>query len=299
MIISLCLDIAGSNREAGSLTVYREQAATIDAAEPDLVILAGEAGGAMVPPSIEALVSSAWITDVLKNACVVVGLPAVQSIPFHVARALSAVDFLSAGRAGWMPIVNDIARFDESYGTNFADAGLEVVARSDDFVQATQALWDSWDDDALILNKESGEYLDSAKVRRVDYRGPFYRTMGPLNAARPPQGYPILVRDADMEKGSTVATDIMIGSADALATEGNATRKLLRVDASDAGALTTAKNTVVAGKADGIHLAGPSALQALIALRSEIPAVVGSGKTARQAFGLNRPTNAFADGVVV
>jgi hypothetical protein len=298
MILSVCFDTSHTRQDTDSLSVFRERAAAVDAAMPDLVILAAEASeGVITPPAVEALVDSAWITGVIKNACVVAGLPAVHAVPFHVARALSAVDFLSAGRAGWMPITADIARFDASYATNLAGAGAEVVERTDDFVRATQALWDSWDDDALILNKTTGEYLDSKKVRRVDYNGPFYRTMGPLNAARPPQGYPVLVRDVDVVKGSSVAADVAIGSAEALAQERNVSRKLLRVDAGDQTALDAARDAVAAGKADGIHLCGHSALDALTALRTEFPAAVASGQTARQALGLDKPVNAFAEGV--
>ena len=155
-----------------------------------MLLAAEDASGRLAPPLLEALVDIAWITAVLKSPVVVAGLPGLHGVPFHVARALSAADFLSTGRAGWMPLLGGAARLDKAYGSTAAAIPEAACARVDDFIRATRALWDSWDDDALILDKDSGRYLDSTKVRRVDYRGPFFSTKGPLNAARPPEGHP-------------------------------------------------------------------------------------------------------------
>lgn len=293
MKLSLSLDLA----EIGEpLAAFKARAERIDEARPDFVLLASEdAAGNPVPPLLEALVNSAWITGVFKSACVVAGLPALHALPFHVSRALSAVDFLSAGRSGWMPLTGDIARFDMAYGTQLAriDAA-EVTARTDDLVRATQALWDSWDQDALVLDKASGVYLDSTKVRRVDYDGPFFKTMGPLNAARPLQGYPILVRDGDALRHSTVPCDVAIGSREGLAAS-EAPIKLLKVDGASGSALDGALAAVAAGEFDGIHLHG-----------ARVPEVLGTldrgqstaGQSTRDALGLAHPANPYAEGAV-
>lgn len=296
MKLSLSLDIAAIGAAGEPIASFKARAARIDQARPDFVILAREDDrGMLVPPQLEALVDSAWITGVLKSACVVAALPGLHAIPFHVSRALSAVDFLSAGRSGWMPLTSDAARFDTAYGTQLAQAHpAEVTARYDDFIRATQALWDSWDQDALILNKESGEYLDSTKVRRVGYMGPFFRTTGPLNAARPPQGYPVLVRDVDTVSDSTVPADVAIGSRETLA-GANAAIKLLKVDTASDSALDGALAAVAAGEFDGIHLYGPRTLEVLRTLDrgQEV-----TGATTREAMGLAHPANAYAQGAV-
>lgn len=291
MKLSLSLDIAPGE----PIAAFQARAARLDQAKPDFVILAGEdEAGTLVPPQLEALVDSAWITGLLRSACVVAGLPALHAIPFHVSRALSAVDFLSAGRSGWMPLTRDTERFDIAYGTQLSGIdAADATARYDDFIKATQALWDSWDDDAVVLEKASGVYLDSTKVRRVDYRGPFYRTMGPLNAARPLQGYPLLLRDTDAIAGSTVPADVAIGSRETLG-EATATIKLLKVDsASDAG-LDGALAAVAAGQFDGIHLYGSRMLEVLGTLdRGQ----ASNDATSRVALGLAHPANPFAAGV--
>lgn len=296
MKLSLSLDIAAIGGAGETTAAFRARAAHIDQSRPDFVILGREdAQGNLTPPHLEALVDSAWITGVLKSACVVAGLPALHAIPFHVSRALSAVDFLSGGRSGWMPLTGDAERFDIAYGTSLASISAdERIARYDDFIRATQALWDSWDDDALVLDKATGIYLDSTKVRRVDYRGPFFGTMGPLNAARPPQGYPLLLRDADAVTGSAIAADVAIGSREALA-GADASIKLLKVDTASDSALDGALAAVAAGEFDGVHLHGPRTVEVLGTLdRGQATAAA----TSRVALGLSHPANPFAEGAV-
>lgn len=296
MILSLSLDLSASGRKTEPKAALRARAEAIDAVSPDFVLLAGTDGdGVLRPPQIDALVEAAWITGVLRSACVVAGLPALHSVPFHVARALSAIDFLSGGRAGWMPLTGDVARFDAAYGTSFAASPDDWSARTDDFVGATQALLDSWDDDALILDKGKGQYLDSGKVRRVDYRGPYYRTMGPLNAARPPQGYPVLLRDVDALAGSAIQADVLIGTPRALLNE-TAPILLVKADCAVDGAVEAAVAMVDSGSCQGLHLYGPGAVEAAARLRRNREATPRAGKTSRAALGLAHPANPYSLG---
>lgn len=287
MYLSISLDLSSG---AESQQDYRARAAQIETLAPDLVLLAAEdASGTLAPPLLEALVDVAWITAILTTPVVVAGLPAVHGVPFHVARALSAADFLSAGRTGWLPLLGGGAQRDAAYGTAVAAIPAEACARADDFIRATRALWDSWDDDALILDKASGRYLDSTRVRRVDYRGAFFSTKGPLNAARPPQGHPLLVRDLTDRPSSSEFADIVIGTAAELETPGRHAIRLLRtLDEPDA-ALAAVRD----GVADGLHLAGPDALAMLTALRQGKRASIAM--TGRARFALPHPENPFTE----
>lgn len=296
MKLSLSLDLSASGPATEPKAALRARAEAIDALAPDFVVLAGEEeGGTLQPPQLEALVEAGWITGVLRSACVVAGVPALHAVPFHVARALSAIDFLSDGRAGWMPLTGGVERFDAAYGTSLASFPAEWSGRADDFVRATQALLDSWDDDALILDKADGRYLDSAKVRRVDYRGPFYRTMGPLNAARPPQGYPVLMRDADALPGSAVPADVLIGTPGALS-EAKAPIRLVKADAASDGSVAEAVEMVRSGACEGIHLFGRDAVEAARRLNREGTAKPTADETSRAAQGLAHPANPYSLG---
>jgi alkanesulfonate monooxygenase SsuD/methylene tetrahydromethanopterin reductase-like flavin-dependent oxidoreductase (luciferase family) len=143
-----------------------------EAAGLDLLVLGRE--GAL---PFDALVIAAWAAPRVSALGIIACVPASLSHPFHVARALSAIDFLSAGLSGWAPVAAG------------APAGM-----AEDLVRAAQALWDGWGADTLIIDKASGYYLDSSKVRVPNYKGPFFNVAGPVNAMRPPQGHPLLVR---------------------------------------------------------------------------------------------------------
>jgi alkanesulfonate monooxygenase SsuD/methylene tetrahydromethanopterin reductase-like flavin-dependent oxidoreductase (luciferase family) len=144
-----------------------------EAAGIDLLIL-----GCPVDLTFDALVFAAWAAPRTRRMHIVATVPAGRSHPFHVARALSAIDFLSAGRSGWCPVPAG------------APQGM-----AEDMVAAARSLWDGWGADTLIIDKASGRYLDSSKVHPSNYEGPFFRVAGPLNAMRPPQGHPLLVVD--------------------------------------------------------------------------------------------------------
>jgi alkanesulfonate monooxygenase SsuD/methylene tetrahydromethanopterin reductase-like flavin-dependent oxidoreductase (luciferase family) len=144
-----------------------------EAAGIDLLILGGPENLKFDP-----LVLAAWAAPRTRRMHIVATVPASLSHPFHVARALSAIDFLCEGRSGWCPVPAG------------APHGM-----AEDMVAAARSLWDGWGEDTLIIDKASGRYLDSSKVRASNYAGPFFRVAGPLNAMRPPQGHPLLVVD--------------------------------------------------------------------------------------------------------
>lgn len=165
-----------------TLAVPAQLAAVLDAADAaglDLLML-----GSAADRPFDAQVLAAWAAPRSRSIGIVATVPADNAHPFHVARALSAVDFLSGGRAGWSVV-----------------PGSAPQAQADDFVLAARALWDGWDADCLIIDQASGRYLDPAKVRVSNYEGSFYRIAGPVNAMRPPQGHLLLVSDVDAPLG--------------------------------------------------------------------------------------------------
>ncbi|AOJ71758.1 MULTISPECIES: LLM class flavin-dependent oxidoreductase [Burkholderia] len=125
--------------------------------------------------------------------------------PFNLARRFASLDHASAGRAGW----NIVTTADPGSARNF---GLDAVpdhaqryARAAEFVEIVKALWDSWDDDALVADKARGVFVDTAKVRPIAHRGAHFRVRGPLNLPRPPQGHPVLVQAGGSADGRAFA----------------------------------------------------------------------------------------------
>ncbi|WP_138754303.1 LLM class flavin-dependent oxidoreductase [Paenibacillus sinopodophylli] len=125
--------------------------------------------------------------------------------PFHVARKFASLDHISKGRAGW----NIVTSGSSVEANNFnKDTHLEHskrYERANEFLQVTTGLWDSWEDDALIIDRDSGTFADHHKVRSINHVGDSFKVRGPLNIPRSPQGYPVLVQAGSSEDGKEFA----------------------------------------------------------------------------------------------
>ena len=138
-----------------------------------------------------------------------IGLGATYSTtyytPFHVARTFATLDHLTGGRAAW----NVVTSVNDSEAQNFGFK--EVIAhdarydRADEFLEATTGLWDTWDDDALILDRDSGTFADPEKVRELGYDGKWFSVRGPLTVPRSPQGRPVLLQAGSSGRGRDFA----------------------------------------------------------------------------------------------
>ena len=127
--------------------------------------------------------------------------------PFHVARKFASLDHISKGRAGW----NIVTSGSEFEAKNFSrDSHLEHskrYERAKEFLQVTTGLWDSWEDDAIVINRSSGAFADNDKVREINHVGETFKVRGPLNIPRSPQGYPVLVQAGSSEDGKEFAAE--------------------------------------------------------------------------------------------
>ncbi|HET6662618.1 MAG TPA: LLM class flavin-dependent oxidoreductase, partial [Acidimicrobiales bacterium] len=138
-----------------------------------------------------------------------IGLGATYSTtyyaPFHVARTFATLDHLSGGRAAWNVVtsVNDAEA--QNYGVDAHLGHDERYDRADEFMEATTGLWDSWDDDALVLDRESGVFADPGKVHPLDHEGTWFRVRGPLTVPRSPQGRPVLLQAGSSGRGRDFA----------------------------------------------------------------------------------------------
>ncbi|SDD33555.1 alkanesulfonate monooxygenase [Bradyrhizobium brasilense] len=128
--------------------------------------------------------------------------------PYHLARTFASLDHLSNGRAGWN-IVTSGLRYE---APNFGDKELpehdKRYERAREFVDIVKGLWDTWEDDAFIRDKQSGIFVDTTKLHLPNHRGDYFSVRGPLNIARPPQGYPVLVQAGASEAGIKFAAEV-------------------------------------------------------------------------------------------
>jgi FMN-dependent oxidoreductase (nitrilotriacetate monooxygenase family) len=125
--------------------------------------------------------------------------------PWVVARRFASLDHLSQGRASWNVVTGSNPGDSQNFGLDHHPDRDERYARAEEFVTACKALWDSWDDDAFVERKETGQFLDSTRVRAADFTGQHLSVKGPLNIARAPQGRPVLFHAGQSEGGRRLA----------------------------------------------------------------------------------------------
>ncbi len=164
----------------------------------------------------EALTLAGWVAALTEKIGVVATVNTTYAHPFNVARATATLDHLSGGRIA----LNVVTGRDPEAAANFGrDAHWGTDQRFDsatEFTEIVHQLWDSWEDGALVAEKERGRFLDPGRVHRIDFRGEQFQVMGPLNITRPPQGQvPILTAgesERSKEYGARYA-DIRFGHA--------------------------------------------------------------------------------------
>nr|WP_159272718.1 LLM class flavin-dependent oxidoreductase [Variovorax boronicumulans] len=126
------------------------------------------------------------------------------SDPFTVARQFASLDLISGGRAGWNVVTTPL----EGSAKNYSRAHPEHALRyeiADEYLAVTQGLWDSWDDDAFVRDRESGRFFDRDKLHTLDHKGRFFQVAGPLNIQRSPQGQPVIFQAGSSDAGIGLA----------------------------------------------------------------------------------------------
>ncbi len=149
-----------------------------------------------------------------------IGLVATASTtfdePYHIARRFASLDHISGGRAGW----NIVTTSNPDAALNFGmDDHMEHDARyrrAREFHDVVTGLWDSWADDAWLRDQESGLFFDPARLHVLDHKGEHLSVRGPLNIARPVQGWPVIVQAGASEAGRQLAAEtaeVIFGSS--------------------------------------------------------------------------------------
>lgn len=128
--------------------------------------------------------------------------------PYHLARMFASLDHLSRGRAAWNIVTSGLKFEAANFGEEELPAHDTRYARAKEFVKVVKGLWDTWEDDAFIRDKQSGIFADTTKLHLLNHRGDYLSVRGPLNIARPPQGYPVLVQAGASDAGIEFAAEV-------------------------------------------------------------------------------------------
>ena len=196
---------------------YVEIAQTAERAKFDMIFLAD--GNATRAAHMDALSRSVQfvahfepltLLSALAMKTSRIGLVATASTtynePYHVARKFASLDHISHGRAGWTLVTSGQDAEAFNFGRPGAMAHHDRYQRAIEFAQVVKGLWDSWDDDAFLHDKESGLFFDPEKMHVLGHKGKLVSdVLGPLNVPRPPQGHPVIVQAGASDDGREVA----------------------------------------------------------------------------------------------
>ncbi|MGZ6229112.1 MAG: LLM class flavin-dependent oxidoreductase [Candidatus Binataceae bacterium] len=127
--------------------------------------------------------------------------------PYHIARRFASLDHLSNGRAGWNIVTTSNPDAALNFGLEEHMEHGERYRRAREFYDVVTGLWDSWADDAFIRDVESGVFMDPDKMHTLNHKGEFLSVKGPLNIARPVQGWPVIVQAGASESGKQLAAE--------------------------------------------------------------------------------------------
>jgi len=127
--------------------------------------------------------------------------------PFHIARRFASLDHISGGRAGWNIVTTSNPDAALNFGLEEHMEHGERYSRAREFYDVVTGLWDSFADDAFIRDAEQGFYFDPAKMHVLDHKGKYLSVRGPLNIARPIQGWPVIVQAGASESGRQLAAE--------------------------------------------------------------------------------------------
>lgn len=219
-VIVLALDGAGAHPAAWRLVQDRrrlyEPARLVDLARR------AEAGGATAvalddsfdPPQpergdlpfrLDALLSLAHVAAATSTIGLLATVTVTHTEPFHLSKNLATLDLVSDGRAAWRVRPSNSVEAAARFGRRGVDVADRLTEEAGEVVDVVRALWDSWEDDAVIRDQPTGRYIDRDKVHYVDFHGQWFDVRGPSITPRPPQGQPVVVIDANDQATSALA----------------------------------------------------------------------------------------------
>ena len=204
-----------------SFPFYRKQALKAEEGKFDLVFIAdglyiNEKSIPHFLNRFEPITILSALAAVTSKIGLVGTLSTSYSEPFTVSRQFASLDHISGGRAGWNVVTSPLEGSALNYGKTEHPSHDERYRIAEEYLEVAKGLWDSWEDDAFVRDKESGVFFDPAKMHRLNHKGRYFSVQGPLNIARSKQGQPVIFQAGSSESGKTLAAK----EADAVFTGG-------------------------------------------------------------------------------
>jgi len=193
-----------------SLSFYARQAAVAERGKFDFLFVADslsitEKSSPHYLNRFEPLTILSALGALTSNIGLVGTLTVSYSEPFNVARQFASLDHLSGGRAGWNVVTSWLGDTAANFSRTEHPAHVVRYRIAAEYLDVVQGLWDSWEDDAHVADKETGVFVDPQKLHRLDHRGEFFQVRGPLNIKRSRQGQPVIFQAGASEDGRNFA----------------------------------------------------------------------------------------------
>ena len=188
-------------------TYYKQLAQKAEKAKMDAIFLADRISTSPAAVEKGSLISFEPTTLLSAIAAVTerIGLIGTVSTsfnePYNVARRFTSLDFLSKGRAGWNIITSGTDSEAQNFNLDRIPNHTERYKKAKEFLEVTMKLWDSWEDEAILADKERGIFADKQKVHEIHHNGDSFKVRGPLNMPRSPQKRPVLVQAGSSQDG--------------------------------------------------------------------------------------------------
>jgi FMN-dependent oxidoreductase (nitrilotriacetate monooxygenase family) len=188
-------------------------------------------------PKLDPAVLVPYMAQVTKHLGLIPTLSVTEYPPFLLARLVNALDHTTEGRAGWNCVTSSNDGAAENYGREGQLPHDERYDLADEFADLVTKLWDAWEPDAVVLDRDKPMFADGRKVHPVFHEGRYFKCRGPLNAPRSPQGRPVICQAGGSLRGQRFAArwaDTIITDAGSVE-EMKAYRAQVRANAAAAG----------------------------------------------------------------
>ncbi|HUF99891.1 MAG TPA: NtaA/DmoA family FMN-dependent monooxygenase [Ilumatobacter sp.] len=165
---------------------------------------------------MDPAVVASMLTQVTSKLGIVVTLTVTEYPPYLLARYISTLDHVSQGRAGWNMVTGSSDRAQQNYGRDGQPPHDVRYEMATEFTELVWQLWESWEPGSVLVDQENGIFADPSKVHNVNFEGKYYKSRGPINTARAPQGKPVIVQAGGSPAGRAYAAqyaDSVIASA--------------------------------------------------------------------------------------
>ncbi|MBM6387582.1 MAG: LLM class flavin-dependent oxidoreductase [Paenibacillus sp.] len=202
-----------------NLDFYKKQARKAEEGKFDLLFIAdglyiNEKSNPHFLNRFEPLTLLSVLAGATSNIGLVATLSTSYSEPFTVARQFASLDQISGGRSGWNVVTSPLEGSALNFGKGEHPNHALRYEIAEEHLNVVKGLWDSWEDDAFVGDKENGVFFDPSKLHTLNHKGNHFSVQGPLNVARSKQGYPVIFQAGSSESGK----DLAARSADAVYT---------------------------------------------------------------------------------